>query len=182
MTLDTLFPPSVDNRICCFTRALGICHLNKTFHCGTEWIVALVFADALLWLIKKGSRLLASFSNPCGKVSCFSMLRKERSQECSWIVTSYLPHQNAESGISGPRKLLATFKMFRQNKPYVITLIFIQRDSQFSGIKMNQRNLLCHICFWFTVFTVKNSSSLICKQHVYVKLIYYSSFLLLIFH
>ena len=30
---------------------------------------------------------------------------------------SYLPHQNAESGISGPRKFLDTFKMSHHKKP-----------------------------------------------------------------
>ena len=31
--------------------------------------------------------------------------------------------QNAESGISGPRKFLATFKLSHQNKPYVVNKI-----------------------------------------------------------
>ena len=45
------FPPplNVDNHICCFTEGVvNLCHLNKTFHCGAEGLVALVFVDALL--------------------------------------------------------------------------------------------------------------------------------------
>ena len=38
---------------------------------------------------------------------------------------SYLSHQNAESGISGTKKLLDTFKMFCQNKPKVIAPFFM---------------------------------------------------------
>ena len=118
MTLLILFfLPVLTNIFAVLPRALGICHLNETFNCGAEGLVALVFVDALLWLVKKGSQLFVLFSDPPGKVSCFSTLRKEGSRECSWLVTSCLPQQNAESGILGPRKLLAAFKMFRQYKP-----------------------------------------------------------------
>ena len=48
-TFDTLFPLSVDNYICRFTEGVGnLCHLNKTFHCCAEGLVAPVFVDALL--------------------------------------------------------------------------------------------------------------------------------------
>ena len=120
-TFDNLFLRVLTITFAVLPRALAICHLNKTFHCSSKGLVALVFVDALLWLVEKGSRKLASFSDLPEKLSCFSTLRKEKGQECSWLVTSYLLHQNAESGISGPRKLLATFKMSHQNTPLEVS-------------------------------------------------------------
>ena len=76
----------------------------------------MIFVYTLLWLVERGIRL-ASFSKPPQNVSCSLMLGKRRSKECDWILTWNLPQQNAESGISGPRKWLDTFKMSCKNLP-----------------------------------------------------------------
>ena len=47
-TSDNLFLPVLTTTFAVLPRALGISHLNKTFHCSTEGIAALVFVDGLL--------------------------------------------------------------------------------------------------------------------------------------
>ena len=55
-TSDNLFLPVSTTTTPVLPRALGISHLNQTFHCSAEGLVALVFVDALLRLVEKGSR------------------------------------------------------------------------------------------------------------------------------
>ena len=47
-TFDNLFLPMFTTTFVVLLRALGISHLNKTFHCGAEGLATLVFVDALL--------------------------------------------------------------------------------------------------------------------------------------
>ena len=42
------FLPVLTATFAVLPRVLGICHLNNTFQCGAEGIVALVFVDSLL--------------------------------------------------------------------------------------------------------------------------------------
>ena len=45
---DNLFFPVLTTTFAVLPRALVISHLNKTFHCGAEGLVALTFVDAFL--------------------------------------------------------------------------------------------------------------------------------------
>ena len=72
-------------------------------------------------------------------LKCHSGAHTE-SQESSWLPGSQalsllplkVPHQNTESGFSGPRKFLATFKVSRQNMPLKTTdkniKVFVTND------------------------------------------------------
>ena len=50
---DNLFLLVLTTTFAVLLRVLGISHLNKTFHRGAEGLVALVFVETLLWLVKK---------------------------------------------------------------------------------------------------------------------------------
>ena len=73
----SFFLPVLTTTFAVFSKGSGnLCHLNKTFHWCAEGLVALVFVDALLWLVEKGSRLFASFSDPAERYLAFR--RSER--------------------------------------------------------------------------------------------------------
>ena len=53
-TVDNLFLSVLTTTFAVLLRVLGISHLNKTFHCGEEGLVALASVDAIFWLVEKG--------------------------------------------------------------------------------------------------------------------------------